>query len=185
MVQVRHHSPFCVRLQKDQALINYSVIMLMCAGFVGGWLGHLSKVPSGPLLGALLAVILLKLAGPPTQPLPWSFKFVGQVMIGILIGAGFHREMLPQLQKLWLPVFVSALLLIGVGVVTAIIMAKFKVLDLTTLYLSTSPGGMTALVTIAVDEGAAAPVVVLFHFTRLLLVVFSAPMVIQLLKVFL
>ncbi|TNE51990.1 MAG: hypothetical protein EP343_02300 [Deltaproteobacteria bacterium] len=162
-----------------------SLVMMILVGCVGGWLGHWSKLPSGVLLGSLAAVIAFKLLGPEVGALPSSFKFGAQVCIGILIGAGFHRSMIPQLQKLWIPVVVSALLLMVVGILTSIVMAKMGVLDLATSYLSTSPGGMTALVTIAFDTGAAAPLVTLFHFTRILLVVFTAPLVLRFLQSFL
>lgn len=162
-----------------------SLLLMIGVGCIGGWLGYLSKIPSGVLLGSMAAVILFKLLGPEVGKLPPSLNIGAQICIGVLIGAGFQRNMLIQLQKIWVPVLVSALLLMLVGIITSIVMAKMGVLDLATSYLSTSPGGMTALVTIAFDTGAAAPLVILFHFTRILLVVFTAPLVLRLLQSFL
>lgn len=161
-----------------------SLFLLLGVGCLGGWIGHWSGIPSGVLLGSLLAVIFFRLWGPEILGLPWSLKFVGQVLIGVLIGVGFHRDMLTQLQKLWLPVVLSAVILMVVGILVALLLVRLQWLDLATSYLSTSPGAMTALVTTAVDTGAAAPIVVLFHFTRILLVIFSAPLILRLLQAF-
>jgi uncharacterized protein len=162
--------------------MGWHTVLLVGVGLLGGLLGYVSRVQAGTLMGAMLAVILFRMWGSGSQSLPWGFKFATQAMLGILLGFTFRREMLAELQRIWFPMLLSALILILVGLVIGYMLVRLKLMDTSTAYLSTSPGGMSALTALALESKASPPVVVLFHFFRVVVIVFSAPLVLRLLR---
>ncbi len=55
-------------------------------------------------------------------------------------------------------------------------------MDGTTAYLSTSPGAMSALISLAVESAGHPTVVMAFHFFRVVFIILTAPLIFQLLR---
>lgn len=161
-----------------------SFLIVCLVGTLGGVLGWLTKMPSGILIGSMGAVLAYKLISASGVVLPGGFNFVAQIMLGIMLGMSVQRDMLGELVKVAWPLFLSVLLLVGAGVMIAVLLTRLGWMDAQTAYLSTSPGGMTAMVVIALEQQVSAPTVVVFHFMRLMFVIFTAPFLVKLMKFF-
>ncbi len=153
----------------------YGILAYLVVGAVGGIVGVKLKVPAGALIFAMLAVILFKMTSRVSWEIPKSFDFIAQVILGVMVGASFQPSMLPVLKKIFLPVAASTLTLVGVGLLLSIIFSRLGLLDPVTAYLGTSPGAMSVLVVMALDSQAATPLVVCFHFVRVVFVILTAP----------
>jgi len=152
-----------------------SLAIYLVIGCFGGVLGLYSRLPAGTLLGTVLAVIMFKICLNTSWQTPKVYGFFCQVLLGVLIALTFRPSMLQMIGKLWAPVFLSTLSLILCGALMALIFAKWWSVDLPTAYIATSPGGMVALVPMAVDVKVNAALIASFHFFRIFAVVSTAP----------
>ena len=159
-----------------------SLALYLALGTAGGLLGSRLHIPGSTMMGATLAVVLFKAIAVRPWPLPKSYALFVQILIGVLVGASYTSEVGRALTKVLVPIVTSTLVVVAAGALTALVLVKTGVLDATTAYLGTSPGAMSALVSIAADSDADPPIVLAFHFFRVLFIIFTAPFVFQLLR---
>ena len=146
-------------------------------GIVGGVLGAKLKIPAGALIGAMLTIIVFKMTMKMHWEIPKGFTFALQVFVGIMVGATFQPELFHVMKKIALPVIISCVVLVGAGVLMAVIFTRLGLLDIGTAYLGTSPGAMSALIVMAFDSQAQPMLVVCFHFFRVAFVILTAPLI--------
>jgi hypothetical protein len=146
-------------------------------GIVGGVLGAKLKIPAGALIGAMLTIIVFKMTMKMHWEIPKGFTFALQVFVGIMVGATFQPELFNVMKKIALPVIISCVVLVGAGVLMAVIFTRLGLLDIGTAYLGTSPGAMSALIVLAFDSQAQPMLVVCFHFVRVVFVILTAPLI--------
>jgi len=156
---------------------SLGLLTYIALGIVGGVLGAKLKITAGALIGAMLTIILFKMTMKVHWEIPKGFTFALQVFVGIMVGATFQPEMLDVMKKIALPVILSCVVLVGVGVLMAIVFTRLGMLDMGTAYLGTSPGAMSALIVMAFDSQAQPMLVVCFHFVRVVFVLLTAPFV--------
>jgi len=155
-------------------------LLVYCGvGVTGGWLGYKLKIPAGPLVFAMVAVILSKLLIKAQWPLPRNFGFVAQIMLGVMVGAGFQRSILQVLHLFIFPILTSTLVLVAVGILLSLLFAHTGIMNISTAYLGTNPGAMTAMTVMAMGNQANATVVVCFHFFRVVFVILTAPFILK------
>ncbi len=156
--------------------------VFITGGVVGGLLMHQTKLPAGALLGALLGGIACKFLVKHGVALPDSWQLALQIFIGLAIASKFELEMLAILKPLLVPILFSAIALAVTGLISTILLVKLGLLDAGTAYLATSPGAMTVMLGVASSMDVNAPVTVVFHLARIMMIVVSAPFVVKLLK---
>ena len=149
-------------------------------GLLGGLLGAKLKIPAGALIGAMLTIIFFKMFMRVHWEIPRSLTFALQVFLGIMVGASFQPELVQTMKKIALPVIISCVVLVGTGVILAVVFTRLGMLDIGTAYLGTSPGAMSALVVLALESEAQPMLVVCFHFMRLVFVILTAPLIFRL-----
>ncbi len=154
----------------------YGIMAYLGIGALGGLVGSRLRMPAGVLIFAMLAVIFFKLVTRVSWQVPKSFDLFAQIILGVMVGASFHPSMLPLLKKIILPVAASTLTLVGTGLLLSIIFSRMGLLDPVTAYLGTSPGAMSVLIVLALDSHAVTPLVVCFHFVRVVFVILTAPL---------
>jgi membrane AbrB-like protein len=155
---------------------HLGILIYIGLGTLGGLAGAKLKIPAGSMIMAMLTLIVFKLFTKSHWEVPKGFIFFLQVFAGIMVGASFQPAMLPVLKKLFLPVLVSTLTLVGTGMLLAILFTRMNILDASSAYIGTSPGAMNALIVLAFDSGASATLVVCFHFFRVVFVILTAPL---------
>lgn len=159
-------------------LINLAIILGVA--FLGGWGVSRFNIPGGTIIGAMLSVIIVKLILGEPMALPKQWPFVLEVIVGAAVGVSFSPNMLHQLKFFAIPILSSALLLILLGSCMAILFSKYWGMDLTTAFISTSPGAMTAMTGMAGGLNIDLFLVLTFHITRIILVVLLAPVLLKL-----
>ncbi len=158
------------------------LVLLLLAGTAGGLAGARLRLPGGIIMCSMLAVIALKMALSEDIAVPGSVNLFFQIIIGVMVGASFQPEMLHHLKPIALPVVLSTLLLVGIGLLVSVLLVHFGVLDIASAYLSSSPGAMSAMLGLAVDSQANLPVVMAFHFFRVFFVILTAPVILHVLE---
>ena len=155
------------------------IVFYLCFGVVGGVLGSRLRFPGSVLIGAMLSVIVAKQVLKVHWDLPKEYGFILYVLVGIMVGSSFKPEMLHLLPKIAIPVAISTFTLVGMGLLLAIIFAKLGILDHCTAYIATSPGAMSSLIVLALDSDAKTPIIISFHFFRLLFIILTAPFILK------
>ncbi|MBP1723986.1 MAG: AbrB family transcriptional regulator [Deltaproteobacteria bacterium] len=159
------------------SFLDGNLLWTLLAAFAGGYAGVKLKIPAGALIGALVATVAIRLLDAKAKEIPYIFGFLGQVFIGLIIGGGVTLELFEHLSKCWIPLVISMVGFIFIGLGFAFLIYKMGYLDFPTAYLGTSPGAMSAIVIVGVEYGANGAIVALFHFLRIILVLITAPIV--------
>jgi membrane AbrB-like protein len=93
---------------------------------------------------------------------------------------GDNPSDIPFAEVLAIPVIISCVVLVGTGVILAVVFTRLGLLDIGTAYLGTSPGAMSALIVLALESEAQPMLVVCFHFIRVVFVILTAPLIFRL-----
>jgi membrane AbrB-like protein len=156
-------------------------LVLLAVGASGGWIATQVGIPTGVIVGALLASGLYRLAG--AEPGPWRERYgrLGRLLLGTVIGAAFGSDVLAPLKTAVLPMTILIAVIIGVGLILGWALGRFSPLDTATGLISAVPGGLPAMAAIADESDADATVVTAIHFARLITILLIIPTIIPLL----
>lgn len=154
-----------------------SLPALLACGTVGGLLFHWLKIPGGPMVGSMLAVIAHNLFLSDSVVLPSALKTGTYIFMGIVVGSMFRPSMLAIVRDSWYMLLISSAILFGAGFFSAYLTYKTGTLSATSAYLATSPGGLNALTGMAAQMGEDAPIILLYQMTRQYAVILFAPLI--------
>lgn len=156
------------------------VLISVALGLMGGFLGYKTRLPMGSLLGSIIAVIAYRVGISQEWSMPRNYSMICQALVGVLIASSYNADFLKRLSGLWIPMLTSCVSLICIGLVLAVIYFKMGLMDFPTAYIATSPGAMNVLVSMSGEVNADILLVASFHFTRILLVNLTAPLLFKL-----
>ena len=142
------------------------------------------SIPAGLFMGCMVFSGVYRILTPAKIAGIDIFHKVGQILIGIVIGASFQQEVLEPLKLALLPVFVQILILVTAGLLLGTLLSKWTALDRSTSILSALPGGLPVMVGLAADLNHKVHVVAVIHFLRLTVIVFTMPTLIALVTPF-
>nr|MBC7244812.1 AbrB family transcriptional regulator [Chloroflexota bacterium] len=153
----------------------YFLAIGLAGALAADWLG----IPAGLLIGAMLAIAIVKLAGFDLGKVPFIYDEGGKILLGTVIGATFNRRVLLQLGTLLPSAIAATLAMIAIGLVLGWLLARTTQLDTATGLFSLTPGGIAEMVAVAQEIGAGATIVATLQFLRLSSVVILAPVIIH------
>jgi len=154
-----------------------SILMTAVAALAGGALFERLNVPAGALVGSMVAVAAVNVAGPKMEELPGSLEFLAFVALGWAIGDGVTRQTLSELWESAFPLVFIVLTLLAVGGLLAFIAVQVGWMDSTTAFLAASPGALSQMSALATALDANAPLVAAVHTVRVVAIVLVAPIV--------
>lgn len=146
----------------------------------GGVAAHTLGVDGAMIFGTTLGAALVTVSYANPTRSPRALRSGVQLALGWIVGTHIQRETLADLGGATLPALLAALLMVGGGVATALLLRRF--VSLPGDVLATSPGSVELLASTAIEQEAAPLQVVLFHTVRLLFVVLSLPLLLQLMR---
>jgi membrane AbrB-like protein len=146
----------------------------------GAAAGRLVRLPAGMLLGPMILAGAVTLSAPAHWFVaPALAQDAAFAVIGLQVGLRFTMETVRQTGRLLVPV------LLGVAVLLAACFALAVVLDATTsvslldAYLATTPGGLYAVLAVAVGAGANTTFIVAVQGLRVVVMVLLAPLAVR------
>ena len=159
-----------------------TLLLYLLAGTAVGLLALLSGIPAAPLAGALLGAGLLSMSGK-LEPAAWppGTRTALEIGIGTVIGTGFSRASLDQLQTLWRPALLITLTLVLTGIVVGLWSSRLLGIDPVIAVLGAAPGGISGMSLVGAEFGVGAAVAAL-HAVRLITVLLVAPLVVRLIS---
>jgi membrane AbrB-like protein len=174
-----HHA--AASTQTDSAPWYFSVALMAVLVLVGAAGGRLFHLPGAGLLGPLALTVALQISGLSFGlSVPNVLVQVGYMVIGWQAGVVFTRESLRAVGRM-LPAAIALIVVLGVatagfGVLLADIAGKTPLEG----YLATSPGGVYAVLAIAVETGSGVTFIIAAQVLRVLLMLFTAPLLARL-----
>lgn len=139
-------------------------------GAVCAWL----RMPLPWMIGSMLAMACVQMAGAQFEPLPGG-RDAGMVIVGVSLGLYFTAPVVHEVATFW-PWFVGlGFAAIGFGTLSALVLARLSGVDRATAYFGSMPGGAAEMATMGEKYGAAPDRVALAHSMRMLLVVTLFP----------
>lgn len=135
------------------------------------------RISAAPLLGTLLASSGLALSGWfPDASVPGWVVALGFTVVGASVGLSLTRDRLRRLARLFplalVQVVLGVLACAGVGIVFADMVGISR----TDGYLATTPGGLPAVVAVAVDSGEEIGLILTMQFVRVFVALAFAPL---------
>ncbi|ADG98896.1 membrane protein AbrB duplication [Segniliparus rotundus DSM 44985] len=146
---------------------------LICAGT---WLARRAKTPAPALLGPLAAATALGLLWPEAMAAmgtPALVTNAAYAVIGWQAGGGLCVASLRRFVRLLPLTLLFILLMIGVCLLVALVVARWTGVPLTDAYLATTPGGIYGVLAVANQTGAG-PLVTMLQVLRMIIMLLAA-----------
>lgn len=159
----------------ELGLRDYAVLAT-CA-VAGVYLGRILRLPAAAVLGPMLLSGVAHFFHLVDMPPPRVLVIAAQLVMGTVIGCRFIGATPREVGKdLFLGIFSTiGMLITGVGF--AALVAGLTETELSQAFLAYSPGGLTEMSLLAFAMGGDIAYVSITHIVRIVLVIFSAPLV--------
>lgn len=163
--------------QTDTAPWYLSIAMLVVIVLVGATAGRLARLPGSGLLGPMAVTIALELTGTSFGlAVPLALVQLGYAVIGWQAGVAFTRESMRAIGRA-LPTALGLIVVLNVACAgLGVMLAHVTGVSPLEGYLSTSPGGIYAVLATAVETGSNVTFIVAAQVVRVLLMLFAAPL---------
>jgi hypothetical protein len=150
--------------------------IIVAAILVGAFLGDRFKLPSGILMGGMVAGLVAKGVVSGTLPGGNLLSIVAQLLVAYVIVSNSDVSTIRRHPEI-VPVAIGyTILLIGFCVGAAWVLNRFFHIDIRTAIYATAPGGLSGMALSAADAGAETPISIVFQLFRLILILVSTPL---------
>ena len=157
--------------KRDYALLAVSAL---AGALVGRWL----RIPSGVLIGAMLACGALSLALNKRYRFNVRLRYIAQICLGLVLGQRMTPEMVTQLGQLFFPAMVvTCVMLVGCTLLAFLLRANTG-WDLITCLMCSAPAGLSQATIYADEIGADSFLASVFHTVRIIGIVSVYPWII-------
>jgi uncharacterized protein len=164
-------------VQTDSAPWYLSVAMLVVIVLVGATGGRLIRLPGAGLLGPMALTIVLQLTGLSFGlAVPLVLVQLGYAVIGWQAGVAFTRESIRAIGRALPAALALIVFLNGATAGLGVLLAHVTGISPLEGYLSTSPGGIYAVLATAVETGSNVTFIIAAQVVRVLLMLFAAPL---------
>ena len=155
-------------------------LLTLGTGAAGAALGSLTRLPGAQLLGpmALAAVVTLAVPGGEFDVPPLA-REVAFALIGLQVGLRFTLDTIRLLGRLLVPVVVAVFAVLAACALLAVVLDLTSEVSFRDAYLATTPGGLYAVLAVALGADANAAYILAAQGLRLIVMVALAPVVVR------
>lgn len=143
-------------------------------GVVAGYACSRLHTPIPWMLGPLLAMAVLRMAGAPVDALPGGRQF-GQWIIGTALGLYFTPQVIRDVAGWWFLLLVGAAFAVAAGYIGGLVLSRLAGIDRTTAIFASVPGGASEMSVLGERFGARVDRVAAAQSLRILVVVIVIP----------
>lgn len=147
-----------------------SFLLFLVLSFIGAAIGSKLRLPIGTLIGAMLAVGMIKVFDLFEFSSFPGLPFMIQLLLGLMLGLTFIKiklETIRQLGKGLAILFVGFIMMIGISAFFVYHLTGF---DFKLMLLSSAPGAVVEMATLAQAYDLNSPIVVALHLVRVIVV---------------
>jgi membrane AbrB-like protein len=160
-------------------------VFLILLSTLGGLIFSFFRAPIPWLLGSLTISGLVSTIGfkwikyQGTKDFNPLWRQIGQAILGIELGQHFQFSIFNTIQDHFLIILITLLSTIAISILSGMALWRFTSADMLTSLFGSTPGGISAMPTIAEEVGANAPIVSIIQTVRILLVVGVTPILVS------
>ena len=143
-------------------------------GVVAGYACSRLHTPIPWMLGPLLSIAVLRMAGAPVDALPGGRQF-GQWIIGTALGLYFTPQVIRDVAGWWFLLLAGAAFAVATGYVGGLVLSRLAGIDRTTAIFASVPGGASEMSVVGERFGARVDRVAAAQSIRILTVVIVIP----------
>jgi uncharacterized protein len=155
-------------------------LLMFAAAAVGAAVAAGTRLPGSYLLGPLGVSAVLTLVVPGGEfDVPPLVRELAFAVIGLQVGLKFTLETIRQLGRLLAPVLVAVLGVLAACALLALVLDATSDVSLRDAYLATTPGGVYAVLAVALGTDANAAFILAAQGLRLVVMVALAPVVVR------
>jgi membrane AbrB-like protein len=152
---------------------EYAILVAAC--LAGAFLGHLSRLPGGLLLGALAASAVLHVTEIAPVAVPQPIAIAGLVVLGALIGSRLKGESRTAMLEL-LPASLGAFVIgLGLSALAGLLAFQLLGIGLGKIALAYAPGALEALTVLAYQFNLDPAYVAAHHVVRFICIALLVP----------
>ncbi|ATW26121.1 AbrB family transcriptional regulator [Candidatus Formimonas warabiya] len=140
--------------------------LTLLLGGIGAWVAMKIKIPAGVFLGPILIIGAYQVFYGPLMDRPVWLRTMVQIAVGIVLGTSFAKVHLDGLKKLIKPTVTVCALMLGGGLLIALILGITTDWDYKTVILATTPGGQGEMAILSDSVGAATEKVIILQLVR-------------------
>jgi membrane AbrB-like protein len=153
-------------------------VMLGLAAFLGALLFTALKVPTGAMIGAMLACGLFSICIGKTYRYDMNLRYMAQIGLGLVMGQRVSGNTFVLLETLLVPVLISTTVMLTGCLTMAFLLHRASGWDLVSCLLCSAPAGISQITSFADEVGADAFTVSVFHSVRIICIVCLYPWII-------
>jgi membrane AbrB-like protein len=155
---------------------NYAALAL--CSLAGAAVGFLLKVPTGVMLGAMIASGVFAVSMNKKYGFDVKLRYAAQIGLGLAMGQRISPNFTALLSSLLLPALAVTVLMLAGSTLLAMLLYKTTDLDLTTCLLCAAPAGLTQIGAFAEEIGADPFTASVFHTARIVGIVSVYPWIV-------
>ena len=159
---------------------HFELLILIIASIIIIVIFDKIKVPAALLSGTLVASGILQITEVASYKLPDQSIDFCLLILGASIGCRVADKSLNEVIKNTAHSFVATALLVALGIIAAIVASYFVENNFLTLLLSYCPGGIYEVAVIAIAFNLDPNFVAFHHIIRLLMILFTVPVILRL-----
>ena len=149
----------------------------------GGLLFQEIGITAGFFMGCMLFSGFYRFMVKSEIALTGIYNQIGQIIFGILIGTSFHQENLETMKLATLPILLQIVILVTAGFLMGMLLSRLTPLDRSTSILSSLPGGLPVMTSLAENLKQNVGIVAVVHYFRLTIIVLTMPLLMPFLGV--
>ena len=156
---------------KPQLSLTYFILVPWIAfGFVLGEIAERFRIHNGFLIAPIFFGAILTINGVELSEVPSWLTDIAQLMFGLVLGERYERAFFAR-HKLFIPfALVNAFLVLAASALVGISLSWGFGFPLSSMIISTAPGGMAEMAIVAQSLQIGVPTVVAFHLFRVVIV---------------
>jgi len=160
---------------KEQGKIQGRTLVF---GVIGGSLFAFLSLPLAWMLGAMVANTLASMLGS-SVAIANIFRAFMVAILGIMLGSAFDPGLLDRVGDWWITLIGMVFYLLLAGSMAYVYGRIVGKMDKCTAYFSGMPGGLSEMVIVGRQMGGNEQVISLMHGARILMVVMTLPLILQ------
>jgi membrane AbrB-like protein len=165
-------------MQSFRAILSPARLSALAASVAGVVVFHALDLPLPFMLGPMFGCLLAALAGAPLQGLGWLATAM-RIVLGVAVGTAITPELMGRMPQMIYSILLIPPFILVIGVVGYPWFRKICGFDHPTSYYGAMPGGLQDMLVFGEEAGGNLRSLSLIHATRVLVIVTSAPFLLQ------
>jgi len=159
-----------------EGIFSMSLLFMCITALLGGMIFQLCHLPLAWLLGPMFSTIIYVRITKNSPTLPFSFRDIGLLVIGYMIGIQFTEETLVDMFTHLPSMLFMTIIMIVFSLLLAYITSKMTKSNLKSTVAGSIPGGLSQMIAISAEiKGIDLTVVTVIQISRILSVIIFVP----------